>query len=83
MKIAFSSEEELYHRLFPALRTKRREFRRMSIKIVKEEDIWEYLKNKKWKESVGLSLAIMVDDILNLNGTDILEFMINSDNEVI
>lgn len=83
MKISFSSEEELYHRLFPALRTKKREFRKNSISLINEEDIWEYLKNKKWKESVGLSLANMVDDILNLNSTEILEFKIKSDNEII
>jgi hypothetical protein len=38
---------------------------RHGFNYIKEEDIWNYLKEVKWKNSKGLSLATMVSDILN------------------
>lgn len=61
----FRTEEELYDRVKPALRTKREEMRRNGYPYVKEEDIWNFLKEVKWKSEQGLSLYQMVDDILN------------------
>ncbi|HIT12014.1 MAG TPA: hypothetical protein IAB58_04410 [Candidatus Pelethosoma merdigallinarum] len=65
MEIAFHSLEELYTRLKPALRTKKEEMRRHGFTYIKEEDIWNYFKEKKWKTAYGLQLHEMVDDILN------------------
>lgn len=64
-KIEFDNVKQLYDRLKPALKTKQSEMRRMGYSYVKEEDIWNYLKEVKWKKSVGLSLCEMVSDILN------------------
>lgn len=61
----FRTEEELYIRVKPALMTKREEMRRNGFPYIKEEDIWNYLKEIKWLEAKGLSLYQMVDDILN------------------
>lgn len=61
----FSSLEELYTRIKPALCTKRQEMRRGGFEYVKEEDIWNYLKETVWKKSNNLSLYQMVSDILN------------------
>jgi len=61
----FKTEEELYDRVKPALMTKREEMRRNGYPYVKEEDVWNYLKEIKWKHEQGLSLYQMVDDILN------------------
>jgi hypothetical protein len=65
MDIEFKSLEELYQRIKPALITKKIEMHRMGFNYIKEEDIWNYLKEIKWKNSRGLSLHEMVSDILN------------------
>lgn len=74
MEIAFSTQEELYRRLYPALSTKKREFSKNNIRF-QEEDIWNYLKRTKWNYSNGLSLSTMVNDILNVESSEILEFV--------
>ncbi|MFV0249644.1 MAG: post-transcriptional regulator [Bacilli bacterium] len=65
MDITFNSVEELYIRVKPALITKKQEMKRNSFEYVKEEDIWNYLKENKWKNSKNLSLYEMTDNILN------------------
>lgn len=61
----FRSAQELYERLIPALRAKCAEMKRDGYPYIVEDDIWNYLKEKKWKIAQGLSLCQMVDDILN------------------
>lgn len=65
MDITFDSVEELYERIKPALRTKKEEMCRHGYSYIKEEDVWNYLKEVKWVKSKGLSLAEMVSDVLN------------------
>lgn len=67
MDIEFSSVKELYDRLTPALKTKEQELKRNNINYIKKEDIWNYLKIKKWKGAKNLLLHQMVDDILNVD----------------
>ncbi len=61
----FNSEEELYNRLLQALKTKKREIKRLGINYILEEDIWNALKVNKWQYKSNLTLSEMVDDILN------------------
>lgn len=63
----FSSLEELYNRIKPALKTKCTELKRMNYYYIKEEDIWNYLKEYKWKKTRNLNLFEMASDILNLD----------------
>lgn len=65
MDIEFNSIEELYKRLSPALITKCQEMHINGYNYIKEEDIWNYLKEIKWKKSQDLALSEMVNDILN------------------
>lgn len=65
MDITFNSLEELYKRIRPALKTKKEEMKRSGLIYIKEEDIWNYLKEKKWINSKNLSLYQMVNDVLN------------------
>lgn len=65
MELEFSSLEELYVRIKPALRAKKSSMNRNGLDYIKEEDIWNYLKEIKWKKTKGLSLSEMVSDILN------------------
>lgn len=63
----FGSIKELYERVKPALITKSRELKRMNYFYIKEEDIWNYLKQYKWTNSKNLNLYEMIDDILNID----------------
>lgn len=61
----FNSVEELYNRLKPALETKRMEMVRNGISYIRIEDIWNFLKEMKWKKATSLALCDMVSDVLN------------------
>ncbi|MFA5409891.1 MAG: post-transcriptional regulator, partial [Bacilli bacterium] len=65
----FKSLSELYNRIKPALVSKNNDLKRIGINYVKEEDIWNYLKETKWVQTSDLSLSEMVSDIFNL-GSD-------------
>ena len=71
MDVAFESLEELYKRIKPALITKKNEMKRDGYIYIKEEDIWNYLKETKWKNSIDLTLADMVQDIIHTPNDDI------------
>ena len=62
MDIEFNSLEELYERLTPALKAKVSELKRYDLDYIKEEDIWNYLKDTKWVKANNLLLYQMVDD---------------------
>lgn len=70
----FNSEEELYQRLLPALRSKVRELKLAGL-IVKEEEIWELLKSKIWKNSHDLSINQIVSDIFGLAIEEVESFI--------
>ncbi len=65
MELEFRSEQELYDRLKPALEAKLTELKNNSYGYLKIEDIWNYLKETKWRDSSNLVLSEMVSDILN------------------
>ena len=67
MEVEFNSLEELYNRLKPALTTKKNEMNRSGYQYIKIEDIWNYLKEVKWKKAKDLSLYEMVSDVLNVD----------------
>lgn len=56
---------DLYKRIKPALTTKKEEMHRDGYIYIKEEDIWNYLKEVKWKKASDLDLFNMTSDILN------------------
>ena len=73
---------ELYKRLTPALTCKERELTRANINYIKKEDIWNYLLKTKWDNNKGLDLAMMVDDILNLDNDQLIKVVNNKFSEV-
>ena len=75
MDIEFNDIKELYERLKPALKTKIVELKRNDLDYIKEDDIWNYLKETKWKKAKDLLLYQMVDDILNLDSALIDEYV--------
>jgi hypothetical protein len=65
----FKTLKDLYERLKPALRMKKRE-----LKNITEEEIWNFLKDYKWKNSSNLTLSEMVNDILLLTNEEITNY---------
>ena len=72
--IVFKNQEELYRRVLPALRSRRKLLRKDGFKTIKEIDIWDYMRYVKWADSYGLELCDMVDDILNTNNNDVANY---------
>jgi len=71
----FSSLEELYARLLPALRSKENELHQNHMIYITRKDIWQYFCSMKWNHSVNLTLYDMVDDILNTENYLIDDFV--------
>ena len=74
-EIKFSSLEDLYNRLKPALRSKVKELRQLDKIYIKENDIFEYLSDTRWESSNNLTLDQMVDDILYVDNDKIDEYV--------
>ena len=74
MDLQFNSEEELFKRLIPALKSKVYELKKQGYKYLEIEDVWNYLKEVKWKGSVNLSLNQMVSDIFSSDNVLIDEY---------
>lgn len=70
MDFEFHSQEELFERVYPALRTKIFEFQKLGFDFL-EEDLWDYLRNGKWKSGKDLTLYDIVDDILTCDGKEV------------
>ena len=82
MESKFNSQTELYNKVKPALRTKRHELFMQGIKIVKEIDIWNYNKEYNWKNAKNLTLATLVDNILNTSDQEYENYVINKINKM-
>ena len=65
MDIEFKDIKELYKRVLPALRCKKRLLLKNGINV-KENDIFEYLAKQKWSKSLNLTLSDIVSDIINV-----------------
>ena len=81
VEIEFNSLEELYNRLRPALNVKLSELKANGYGYLKLEDIWNYLKEKKWKSSHDLMLSDMVSDILSSDNALIDDYFKEKINE--
>lgn len=81
MEKKINNQRDLYNKVLPALKTKRSELLRSGIRIVKEEDIWNYNKEYKWKSATSLTLASIVDDILNTDNKEYEDYVIKKINE--
>lgn len=68
----YKSQEELYQGLIPALNVKIKYLKKNKITNITKEDIWNYLKETKWKNSIDLTLADMVQDILHIDNSELV-----------
>ena len=64
--VKFESINELYNRVLPALKSKKKELYRNGIKYISEKDIWLVISKNKWQKQRDLTLADIVDDILKI-----------------
>lgn len=71
----YNSQKELYMNLVPALNVKLKLLRRNNYKDITREDIWNYLRNSKWRYGVDLTLADMVQDIIHTDNLEISKFV--------
>ena len=67
----YKSQKELYKALIPAFNVKLRLLKESDYDFIKRKDIWDYLKVNKWTNSVDLTLAEMVNDIIHADNKDI------------
>lgn len=67
MDLKFNDVQELYELLSPALETKVIQLRRNDYLNISKKDIWDYLKDNKWKDISKLTIREMVNDILNID----------------
>lgn len=80
--VEFTSAKELYERLLPALKSKRRILSKSGYSYIKEKDIWDALRTLKWHQSNGLELCDMVDDILHTENQFFNSYYHRFDNEI-
>lgn len=76
MDFEFNSVDELYNRVLPALNTRVQELSNLGVEV-DSDDIWSYLISNKWKMSVDLTLFDIVNDILNIDYSKILDYVNN------
>ena len=74
-EIKFSSLEDLYNRLKPALRSKVKELHMLDKVYIKENDIFKYLSESKWESANNLTLDEMVDNILYADNEKLDEYV--------
>ena len=74
MNFEFSSKEELFFRVRPALKAKSNELYNLGYSYVTDYDIWNYLIQVKWIKSKNLYLCDVVNDIFNANNIGIVEY---------
>lgn len=77
MNYEFTSIDELFDRVKPALHAKQVEFLRLGYKNVKYIDIWKYLIESKWRYGKNLMLSEIVNDILHADIKKINEYLKN------
>ena len=75
MELEFSSQEELYQRVQPALKAKLAELHRLGYPYIQIVDVWNYLIETKWKKSKDLTLSDIVSDILHVDNRRLDEYL--------
>ena len=70
----YKSQEELYQGLIPAIHVKLKLLKRGNYNMITENDIWNYLRESKWKNSINLTLSDMVQDILHTDNHEFIKY---------
>ena len=70
----YKSQEELYQGLIPAIHVELKLLKKEKYPGITESDIWNYLKESKWKNSINLTLSDMVQDILHTDNHEFIKY---------
>lgn len=73
----YKSQKELYDGLIPAMNVKLKLLKKSNYLDITYDDIWEYLRDFKWKNSVDLTLSDMVQDIIHTDNLEIANYVKN------
>jgi len=65
--MGFDSLTELYQAILPAFNVKKSLLSITKYKNITNETIWKYLSANKWKYGIDLTLAEIVNDIINFD----------------
>lgn len=76
--LKFNDDKDLYKKVKPALNVKIADLKRNYITYIKEEDIWNYLKDRYWSKSSKLALNEVVNDILNVANNELENYVKDS-----
>lgn len=71
----FNSITELYKRVLPALKSKKKELAISKLTFITEKDIWDCLRDTKWNKEASLTLFDIVNDILTISESSIVEYI--------
>lgn len=71
----FNSVTELYKRVLPALRSKKKELIINKLGFITEKDIWDFLRENKWSKEANLTLFDIVNDILTVEESSLVQYM--------
>lgn len=77
----FTSVNDLYKRILPALNAKVAELKREKINYIASIDIWNYCVEYKWKKRNDLRIYEMVSDIFSVDALDISKYIRMMNNE--
>ncbi len=75
MDYEFSSQEELFKRVKPALNSKKSELDKLGYTYINIMDIWNYLIENKWRSSNNLMLSDIVNDILHVSSDKLDKYL--------
>ena len=67
----YKTQKELFRSLIPAFNVKIRLLKNNNYYNITRKDIWDYLKINKWRSSVDLTIADMVNDIIHVDNKEI------------
>ncbi len=71
----FSTQEELYERVKPTLKSRVKDLKRIGINYVQDADVWNYLKNNVWGKKSNLTLGEMVNDIMTVGNSELESYI--------
>ena len=71
----YNNQLELYNGLKPAINVKLKELKRTEYNYITSIDIWNFLKETKWRGSIDLTLGEMVQDIIHVSHIDIDKYL--------
>ena len=69
--IKINNLNDLYHKLLPALKTRKREMALSGFKEAKTDDMFNYLTKYRWKNNKRVALCEMVQSIFDMEIADL------------